>query len=940
MSDRSRTFTVHLEGDARNVGRAVQDTERHISHLGGVRHKVTDFAESIVYGFEAFKVVKESVASFTDAAREASEIAEQTTTVIRSTHGATNLSAEGFSQLAKKVQDLAAVDDDVIQGGENILATFTAIKAGGPAQIFERATLAAADMAAAMGHGTINAEGLQSANIQLGKALQDPIRGITALRKIGVDFNNTTRDQIKNLVQHGQVAKAQGIILNEVNKEFGGSARSSATEGKRLAVVWGNMQEILGGLLIPALDAGSVVLGGLVGVVSANAGVFGALGTTLGVTAAILLTLVGAHKVHLIVVDAVKTATAGWQAVQKGMNAVLAATRTQAGATAASEEVLAGATAASGVAASGASFSFGTLATRLGPIAALLFAVTSAVAALTSKSRELSDTGKDLTTATQRYGAVGGALVSQYQDLIGKTSKQTVAVKGQTIETAFAAKQQSSLHLEMVRSIPSYATAADKIALNADAAKKLSAQLATLRKGFKDQVASVHDSIVAYDGLISKSKITAAAVVKDIRNQVANFKTYSKDVHRLIAAGVNPAAIQELSTKGPQYVHALATGSNKQLGIYKQAWADRQREVKTSFAASMQAQFLDLVKKMRAMQREIDKLRGKNVDVGAHATVTIAKQTVAFLRATHTKIPQLNAAGGLIDGAGTTTSDSIPSWLSKREFVQPAAATDYYGVDFMESVRARQFPRFATGGLAGGNNLARIINADSAAVRKLGQHVADAFAAGVGNALSKAIADAAQAAASVGMGGPISLAGLPGGRAGIIALAQRMVTSRWSAAQWPPFVRLEMQEAGFNPFATNRSSGAFGIPQALPPTKMPLVARSVAAAGSILAMAAAQLRWMLGYIAGRYGNPAGAWAHEVSHNWYAGGFDGVIRRPTMIGVGEAGPERVTVTPVGRGGGFDYDRLAEALAAQPIIIKVSDDQLARVVRRSTARLDRQ
>lgn len=62
----------------------------------------------------------------------------------------------------------------------------------------------------------------------------------------------------------------------------------------------------------------------------------------------------------------------------------------------------------------------------------------------------------------------------------------------------------------------------------------------------------------------------------------------------------------------------------------------------------------------------------------------------------------MKASGGLITGPGTTTSDSIPAWLSNMEYVQPAKATAYYGVDFMESIRRLQFPRpgFADGGLA------------------------------------------------------------------------------------------------------------------------------------------------------------------------------------------------------------------------------------------------
>jgi hypothetical protein len=55
--------------------------------------------------------------------------------------------------------------------------------------------------------------------------------------------------------------------------------------------------------------------------------------------------------------------------------------------------------------------------------------------------------------------------------------------------------------------------------------------------------------------------------------------------------------------------------------------------------------------------------------------------------------------GGFVSGPGTKTSDSIPAWLSNGEFVQRAAAVDYYGTDFMQAINNLQVPKFSTGGL-------------------------------------------------------------------------------------------------------------------------------------------------------------------------------------------------------------------------------------------------
>ncbi|TAL11978.1 MAG: hypothetical protein EPN99_17185, partial [Frankiales bacterium] len=85
---------------------------------------------------------------------------------------------------------------------------------------------------------------------------------------------------------------------------------------------------------------------------------------------------------------------------------------------------------------------------------------------------------------------------------------------------------------------------------------------------------------------------------------------------------------------------------------------------------------------------------------------------------------------------------------------------------------------------------------------------------------------------------------------------------RGQADQFGCLDRLWQKESGWRVRATNPSSGAYGIPQALPAGKM-------ASAGSDWRTSArTQIRWGLGYIDDRYGSPCGAWAHSRAHNWY------------------------------------------------------------------------
>jgi hypothetical protein len=130
-------------------------------------------------------------------------------------------------------------------------------------------------------------------------------------------------------------------------------------------------------------------------------------------------------------------------------------------------------------------------------------------------------------------------------------------------------------------------------------------------------------------------------------------------------------------------------------------------------------------------------------------------------------------------------------------------------------------------------------------------------------------------------------------------LAQQLMPAWSGGRQWASWVSLWNQESGWNQLAYNSASGATGIPQALPYTKMPRAAWLPFQGGS--ANVRAQESWGISYIGGRYGNPANAWAHEVGFNWYGNGGSGTFNTPTVIGVGDGGPEDVTVTPHRKGG---------------------------------------
>jgi hypothetical protein len=84
----------------------------------------------------------------------------------------------------------------------------------------------------------------------------------------------------------------------------------------------------------------------------------------------------------------------------------------------------------------------------------------------------------------------------------------------------------------------------------------------------------------------------------------------------------------------------------------------------------------------------------------------------------------------------------------------------------------------------------------------------------------------------------------------------------WSSSEFSCLNTLWEQESGWNPYASNASSGAYGIPQALPGSKM------ASAGPDWQNNAATQIRWGLGYIEATYGSPCAALSHESSTGWY------------------------------------------------------------------------
>jgi phage-related protein len=243
--------------------------------FGGI---VKHSAGLFVGAFAAIKGVQ-FLTGFINDARESAKVGRISAAVIKSTGGVAGITADQLGDLATAISNKTGADDEAIQSGENLLATFTNVRneTGKGNDVFNRATQAAVDMAAAMNGGVVDANGLKAANIQLGKALNDPVKGVTALSKVGVSFTQQQKSQIKTLVDSGKTLEAQKIILGEVGKEFGGAAAAASDPLTRLKTIAGNLSEQFGGYLLPVVDKFATFVGDtVVPKVSAFADVFAA----------------------------------------------------------------------------------------------------------------------------------------------------------------------------------------------------------------------------------------------------------------------------------------------------------------------------------------------------------------------------------------------------------------------------------------------------------------------------------------------------------------------------------------------------------------------------------------------------------------------------------------------------------------------------------------
>ena len=215
---------------------------RSMSDFGGTMttHVTLPLLAAGAAVFAAFSEEEEAIARMTGA--------------LRANAGQANVTGDEIRNLASQLQKTTTFADDATISAAGLLLTFHNIRneLGDGNKVFDRTLVAAQNLSAALGTD------LESATMQLAKALENPATGLTALSRSGTTFTAQQKDMIRTMVDAGDTLGAQRMILDVVESQYGGMAETMAqtTRGKikQSLNTLGDSMEQFGALLVPMVD--------------------------------------------------------------------------------------------------------------------------------------------------------------------------------------------------------------------------------------------------------------------------------------------------------------------------------------------------------------------------------------------------------------------------------------------------------------------------------------------------------------------------------------------------------------------------------------------------------------------------------------------------------------------------------------------------------------
>lgn len=707
-------------------------------------------------------------------AQEAVKVTKITEQLIRSTGGAAQLTAGKVGDLAERMSDYAAVDDEVIQSGENVLLTFRKVRneIGEGNDIFSRATKASLDLSTVVGSD------LNGSMLKLGKALQDPLTGITALGRAGVQFSVDQKAQIKAFVENNDLLSAQKAILNEVEKQVGGAAGANKTALDELSVSFKNLEEAAGTAAAPALNAfANFATSDAIPAIEATGGVvgdlaqaFNGLPTPIKAATGALVALRVADSVGLTSrlasgADATKVAFAGAAqrvaffraAFQNARSDVFAFGRDSgvaSGQVSRLSASLSGVRAAAFGAGAGLKKGLtGALGLVGGPWGAAFIAGTAVLAHFWQEHQKAKQRVEDFTaTLDKETGAI-------------TANSREFAVKQLLDDGVLAAADRLGVSLNTVTD----AALGQKTAIAALNAEmrgrgqlddQAAADAIKLKSAIDQSNGVVHDAVANHrlfaDALGATDASTGRTVratdtystalgqagdkvrdLLDLENKRRNALLSQFQDATALAKATREARVEAAEGAKTLDLNTEAGLANRDaLAQLASQWNNSAASVKNAKGAytDFRADFIRIATQMGATKAEAKKLADQIISLPSNKPINVTtpgmKQAIEDARRLRAELLGAQRIAGRIalnQGArnrgeladrfasggrvgGSGTGDSRLIWADPREWVMKPGAVSYYGDDFMRRLNNLQIPKFAGGGPVGDSS-PRITNA-------------------------------------------------------------------------------------------------------------------------------------------------------------------------------------------------------------------------------------
>lgn len=237
MTDELKVLvTAEVDKAVKNLGeldKKTNETENSFRKLGEVLASAALTKAVVSFGQESVQ-----------AAEEASRSMRLLASTVEATGAGAWTSADALHKMAVEFRDLSGIDNGKIESMQTVLLGFKNITGA----TFKKATGAILDMATVMNMD------LSSAAQAVGKALDDPINGLDSLRRQGFAFTESQKEVIKALIESGETAEAQKIILKELEGTYGGAAKAANNAFSQLQNAFGELKETVGNHIQPLVS--------------------------------------------------------------------------------------------------------------------------------------------------------------------------------------------------------------------------------------------------------------------------------------------------------------------------------------------------------------------------------------------------------------------------------------------------------------------------------------------------------------------------------------------------------------------------------------------------------------------------------------------------------------------------------------------------------------